>query len=55
MKKKYGIKAEDIESVQVKTYKVSVDLTSQLKTATEDEAKFSLPYCIALAFLFGSV
>ena len=55
MRKKYGIKAEDIDSVQVKTYKVSVDLTSQLKTATEDEAKFSLPYCIALAFLFGSV
>ena len=55
MKKKYGIKAEDIAHVKVETYKVSYDLTRELKTATEDEAKFSLPYCIALAFLFGSV
>lgn len=55
MKKKYGLKAEDIKHVTVKTYKVSFDLTHELKTATEDEAKFSLPYCIAIALLYGSV
>ncbi len=55
IRKKYGIKPEDIEHVTVRTYKVSYDLVAQLKVATEDEAKFSLPYCIALAFLFGSV
>lgn len=46
---------KDIESIEVKTYKVSVDLTAALKVATEDEAKFSLPFCIAIALMYHSV
>lgn len=40
---KYAINPKEIERIDVATYKVAFDLTSQLKTATEDEAKFSLP------------
>lgn len=49
------IHAEEIERILVETYKVSVDLTGTLKCDTEDQAKFSLPYCIALAILYGRV
>ena len=42
---KYAINPKEIERIDVATYKVAFDLTSQLKTATEDEAKFSLPFC----------
>ncbi|MCF0254248.1 MAG: MmgE/PrpD family protein [Duodenibacillus sp.] len=55
LKREHAVDPAAIESVLVKTYKVSVDLTSQLKVATEDEAKFSLPFCIAIALLKGSV
>ena len=46
---------EDIEDIQIKTYKISVDLTSQLKVETEDEAKFSLPFCSAIAIIHKAV
>jgi 2-methylcitrate dehydratase PrpD len=46
---------DDIEKIDIQTYKVSVDLTSALKVATEDEAKFSLPFCVAIAILYKSV
>lgn len=46
---------KEIERIDVATYKVAFDLTSQLKTATEDEAKFSLPFCFAISLLKGSV
>ena len=39
----------------MRTYRVAVDITSKLKAATEDEAKFSLPYCFAAQLMFGSV
>ena len=49
------ISAPDIRNIRIDTYKTSVDLTGQLKNQTEDEAKFSLPYCIACALLYKSV
>lgn len=52
---KYAINPKEIERIDVATYKVAFDLTSQLKTATEDEAKFSLPFCFAISLLKGSV
>ncbi|MBS1344342.1 MAG: MmgE/PrpD family protein, partial [Sutterella sp.] len=52
---KYTINPKEIERIDVATYKVAFDLTSQLKTATEDEAKFSLPFCFAISLLKGSV
>lgn len=47
--------AKDIQSIEIRTYKTAVELTGALKCATEDEAKFSLPYCTALALLYGRV
>ena len=44
-----------IRNIRIDTYKTSVDLTGQLKNQTEEEAKFSLPYCIACALLYKSV
>ena len=44
-----------IRDIRIDTYKTSVDLTGQLKNQTEEEAKFSLPYCIACALLYKSV
>lgn len=49
------IKPENVSSVTVRTYKISVEITSELKCATEDEAKFSLPYCFAVQIAFGRV
>lgn len=45
------ISTEKIKTILVETYKVSVDIAKDLKTATEDAAKFSLPYVIAVALL----
>lgn len=55
MKAHADITPDNVKAVTVKTYKVSVDITAELKTATEDEAKFSLPYCFAVQIAFGRV
>ena len=44
-----------VEKIVVKTYKVSVDLTSHKNVSTQDSAKFSTPYCFAILLLKGSV
>lgn len=46
-----SINTKDIASILVETYKISVDITKDLKTETEDQAKFSLPYVLAVALL----
>lgn len=51
----HEIAAEKIKAVEVATYLTSVELTAKLKNGSEDEAKFSLPYCIACALLFHKV
>lgn len=45
----------DIESIKVSTFKVAVDLTGTFKNDTISNAKFSIPYCIATALVFGKV
>lgn len=55
MKAHAEITPDAVQSVVIKTYKVSVDITSALKVATEDEAKFSLPYCFAVQIAYGRV
>ncbi|WP_371377042.1 MmgE/PrpD family protein [Sporomusa aerivorans] len=49
------ISVEQIQAVEIATYRISVELTAQLKNGSDDEAKFSLPYCIACALLFHKV
>lgn len=55
MKKNYPIDYQDISRIDVQTYQISVGLTGTLKTSNEDQAKFSLPYCLAIALIYGVV
>jgi len=49
------ISVQAIKEIQIDTYKTAVELTGQLKNQGEEEAKFSLPYCIACAILYRKV
>ena len=53
--KEHPLDYREISRIDVETYRVSVALTGQLKTENEDAAKFSLPYCLAIALIFGTV
>ncbi|MEM2364318.1 MAG: MmgE/PrpD family protein [Candidatus Bathyarchaeia archaeon] len=51
---RYGVKAEDVEEVRVGTYPIAAELVGgNYVPKTPSEAKFSLPYCIAVALLYG--
>jgi len=50
-----NIMFENVDNVLVETYKVSVDITKDFKNTNENEAKFSLPYCIAVALKYKQV
>jgi len=47
--------AEEIERIEVATYHVSADLTGPFKSGSAEQAKFSLPYCLAVALLHKRV
>jgi 2-methylcitrate dehydratase PrpD len=49
------IPVESIRQIQIATYRTSVELCGRFRNADEEEAKFSLPYCIAIALLFKKV
>lgn len=49
------VEPEEVQDIIVETYRVSVELTGELKHRSADEAKFSLPYCLAVALLHYSV
>lgn len=51
----YPLSHENIKSINVETYQIAASLTGELKAENEDEAKFSLPYCLAVAIIFGKV
>jgi len=44
-----------IRRIRVATYQTAIDVTGNFKPATAFEAKFSLPYTIAAALIYGSV
>lgn len=48
-----GVKHENIELVRIKTYQQAKELVGKRMPATEDEAKESLPFCIAAALVYG--
>jgi len=52
---KHDIPLQFIRRIQVGTYRIAVELTGQLKNNSEDEAKFSLPYCLAVALMHKKV
>lgn len=49
--KKYSIPVESIRKIRILTYRASVELTGQFKNNSPEQAKFSLPYCVAVAIL----
>lgn len=51
---RYGVGAEDVEEVVVRTYPIAVEVIGgNYAPKTPSEAKFSLPYCIAVALIHG--
>lgn len=52
---KHDIPLQSVRRIQVGTYRTAVELTGQLKNNNEDAAKFSLPYCLAVALIHKRV
>jgi 2-methylcitrate dehydratase PrpD len=50
-----GIKPEDIELLRIQTYSVARDLVGEPFPETIHEAKFSLPFCVSTALVYGHV
>jgi 2-methylcitrate dehydratase PrpD len=50
-----GVRPEDIERVEVDTYTTATEVAGYLDPKSAFEAKFSIPYCVAAAFVRGGV
>ena len=55
VKKRMQVRAEDIEQVEVATYKAGVEVAGYEKPSTPAEGRFSLKYVVATALTHGSV
>ncbi len=56
MVEKHRIKADDVSKILVRTYPIAVSTAGdRYEPCTADEAKFSLPYCVAAALIYGKV
>jgi 2-methylcitrate dehydratase PrpD len=55
IRQKRDIDASEIESIRVDTYKTALELTGNFEPRTAFEAKFSLPYVVCHALLYGAV
>ena len=54
IRERFSIRASTIKAIHVKTYSISLNLTGgEYKPSTSSAAKFSLPYCVAVAFARG--
>ncbi|MCC6057070.1 MAG: MmgE/PrpD family protein, partial [Desulfurococcaceae archaeon] len=52
--RKYGVRPDDVEEVLVGTYPIAVEVVGRsYEPSTPSEAKFSLPYCVAVALIYG--
>jgi len=49
------MRATEIERVNVYIYQAALDLMEKVKPTTPTQAKFSLPFCVATALLYGRV
>ena len=50
-----GLRVEDIDTVEVRTYTTATEVAGNADPRTAFEAKFSIAYCVAAAFRLGSV
>lgn len=55
IRQQHRIDAKQIESIRVDTYKTALDVTGNFEPRTAFEAKFSLPYVVSHALLYGAV
>jgi len=55
MMDEHELSVQEITHIQIETYQTAVDLTGELKHNNADAAKFSLPYCIAVAIICKTV
>jgi 2-methylcitrate dehydratase PrpD len=55
LKKKMGVATNDIERVEVGTYKAALDVAGYEQPRTAAEARFSLKYVVATALMHGNV
>jgi 2-methylcitrate dehydratase PrpD len=54
--KEYNVKVKDVSEVLVGTYPIAANTVGKnYEPTTSSEAKFSLPYCIAVALVYGRV
>jgi len=51
---KYNINPEDVIEIKVKTYPEAIQIAGNLDPKTPYEAKFSIPFCVALILIYGS-
>lgn len=51
---RHGIDGREVLSIAVRTYRTALDITSNPAPGTVFDAKFSLPFCVALALKRGS-
>ncbi|MBN9427177.1 MAG: MmgE/PrpD family protein [Burkholderiales bacterium] len=55
LQRQHGIDAADVEQVHVATYKPALDIACYMNPATDNEARFSIPFVVATALVHGSV
>jgi len=55
LKKRMNLKPEDIDEIEVATYKAGVEVAGYENPATPAEGRFSLKYVVATALTHGSV
>lgn len=53
LKDKYNIKHNDVKKIKIYTYAAALEITNNFNPKSSYEAKFSLPYCAAIALIFG--
>jgi len=54
--KRYNVKPDNVDEIVVRTYPIAVDVVGKnCEPKTASEAKFSLPYCVAVALIHSKV
>ena len=51
----HRIRPEDVKSVRVRTYSIAQEVAGNPSPRTVQQAKFSIPYCVAVAIRCGKV
>ena len=55
LRDRFGLGPDDADRIRVSTYRTALEVAGNPDPKTEFEAKFSLPYCLAVALTDGSV